>query len=593
MRATYYISFDGVTYSQFYPTNEPKVKMTQEPGEIFFRWKIDSFRIGKTLNSTIYATLLHYFFTTEHLDDEIRYQIKENGVTTFEFVDPIIKGRINTQNSVFECSPEPDDAYRPIMQQYERDWHRGNADNAFHTYQNVFYPTKDTTAFSNVDFTSWTESTVGTVSYTNTSSAEKFARNTLGVAMDADRVVVIIIKNLVITAGDEPFLYLTNAGGDRYSTGAQIIANGIYTLTSTNVAADRVEISQTDSGDSSEGSFDYEIYHYDNYAQDSQSVYTAIDCVLNNTEWMNLSVATVMSTFLFNSALGSDSPTPIATAIAARPTYDYVTNGPQNWNDLAIGRIDKWTTDKEDDFTYSLRDIMDVLKYKLRAWWFIDEDGHVRIEHEKYLRSYSAQANLTTATYKDDKPEVDAKIYNYSESELANQVNYIENNEANEDWIEAHINFPFLATSKNTRDVRINVTTDMKNVIDNAATISGSGFSLLKLVPMGGVYRLSFDESTKTAGNYYPNANLGWRYLFANYWEYFAEANVASVDSASVTFTHVKEFLTQENIRFHPAAAIDWKKPFTLANGTGWLTGAEYSPETGMIEISVGFNPYV
>jgi len=88
------------------------------------------------------------------------------------------------------------------------------------------------------------------------------------------------------------------------------------------------------------------------------------------------------------------------------------------------------------------------------------------------------------------------------------------------------------------------------------------------------------------------NARLGWAYLFANYWDYFAEAEDGFVNDGAHTFVHVKEFLKQDNIRFHMTADLDWKKPFTMLNGTGWLEEAEYIPETGVYNINVGFNPY-
>jgi hypothetical protein len=71
-----------------------------------------------------------------------------------------------------------------------------------------------------------------------------------------------------------------------------------------------------------------------------------------------------------------------------------------------------------------------------------------------------------------------------------------------------------------------------------------------------------------------------------------AEANTGTVNGSAHTFTHVKEYVHQDGVKYPPSASLDWKKPVTLTKGTGWLRSADYSPETGWLTIAVGFNPY-
>ena len=592
MRATYFISFDGGSnYSQFYPTNSPKVKLTQEPGEIFFRWRIDSFKIGATKNQSVYTTLHTYFYDTTKFTTDIYYQIKENGVVTYEFISPVLKGKINTQDSIYECVPDPKDNYRDILAQYDKSWHMGTL-TPFATHGDVFYPTLDAGQFVNIDFTTFDDSPAGTIAYTNTANAQKVARNVLAVTITTGRVVVVTINNINITTGDDPRIAIADSLGNICSNQEFISANGVYVLTALNNSGDRVQFSQTDDISGSAGSLDYVIYHYmSNWNDVGAPLYNAINDVLTNASWMNLSIPTVYSTILFNDSLGSDPPPNIDTYITANPTNDYVIEGAAIWNDLWIGRVDVLTTAKEEDFEYSLKDILDVLK-KLRLWWFIDEDGHFRIEHEKYFRDYAAQADLTAIGFITDKPEDDRKIYDYEMGNLYTQINHEENNQSNEDFIAAPIDYNNLVTSTNVNDLRFNVSTDVKYIIDSPDNADATGFILLRCKDMGVSWRVAIDESTKTAGVFYPNAKLGWYYLFANYYKYFAEAETGTLNGGAFTFDHVKEFLTQKNIRFHPTAIIDWKKPFTLTGGTGWLISAEYEPESGMAEINIGFNPY-
>jgi hypothetical protein len=110
---------------------------------------------------------------------------------------------------------------------------------------------------------------------------------------------------------------------------------------------------------------------------------------------------------------------------------------------------------------------------------------------------------------------------------------------------------------------------------------------------MGANWLVDIDESTITAGNFYMNARLGWAYLFANYWNYFAEADAGTVNDGAHTFVAVKTFLKQNNVKFRMTSDYDWKKPFTMLGGKGWPDDCEYIPDTGMYTINVGFDPYV
>ena len=64
------------------------------------------------------------------------------------------------------------------------------------------------------------------------------------------------------------------------------------------------------------------------------------------------------------------------------------------------------------------------------------------------------------------------------------------------------------------------------------------------------------------------------------------------MNDGAKTFTHVKEYLKQNNVKFHYAGDLDWKKPFTLLLGTGWIEGGEMIPDTGMYKLNFGFDPY-
>jgi hypothetical protein len=583
LRATYYISFDGVNYSQFYPSNEPKVKLTQEPGEIFKRWRVDSFKIGATKNASIYFDLLHYFFASNHYTTDIGYQIKENGITTFEFIGPVLLGKINTETSVYECAPDPDDAYRDIMLQYETKWQDRAAGYLF-GHGSSFYVgiNPDPNIFSNLnpghpgDFTGWSDVT-GAVGWANNGEGICKARNTLIMGQEA------IIK-ITAFSGDSIILRSVDAGGTPIAN-VTINAVGDYPI---DCGGATYMEAYNNSGTLKTGSFTYKIFELGGADDETGGNYVQhlLDAVLNGASYMNLSIATIYSTILWDNALDSDAPENISYI----PGKDYVTGVNAIWKYLWLMRTDGFTTWKDNLVETSLKDVMDILKYKLRLFWFIDSDGYFRIEHEKYFRSFDPQ--LTVSTFAADKPEIDNKVYNYSVADVYKQTNYSESNQSNEDWIP----YPHIFTqnvNKAIQDIGVsNLTTDIKFIVDNPTTASGSGYALLRMVTGLSQPAVSIDASDITATNFYLNTLLGWHYILKSYHSYFASANVGTVNNAAYTFDHVKEYLTQEGIKFHPTAVIDWRRPITTENGIGWITSAEYSPETGMITINVGYNPY-
>lgn len=598
-RARYYISFDNVTWSEFFPTNSPKVSYVREGTEIFLRTRVDKFRIGRTKNITVYDDLYNRFFDPAYFGTDIYYKVSIAGTDKFYFIGPITDGRIDTQNSIFEAEPDPNDDYRSILQQYNKKFQDRDSDGysaaVFHESATFYYPKRDAGEFTNVDFTTFS-SVAGLVQYTNTATANKYATNVLvGLTNNTDQVIVLI-KNLV-TVGQAPRMKLVDVGNNTKSNEVTLSADGKYVLTQNAaiVGSTYVNLNQTDLAGASSGQFDYEIY-YPTSLISGNLLATILNTALNNAVFLNLGIGTPKSTYLWNDALptGSATNTPnIDTYITANPNNDYVVEGTAIWNDIWLARCDGFTTESEEVNEISLKDIMDMLKIKLRAWWYIDEDGYFRIEHEKYFRDYAVQADLTSATYEPDHPEVDVRVYSYEKESLVNQIKYSEQNEYNEDWLAYPVIFSALETSNETKEVSLgSFSSDVSYLIDYPDDASSKGWVLLRMIPMGTNYLVDMDASTITATNYYRNALLGWAYLMENYYQYFAEAETGTVNTTAHTFTHVKEFLKQDNVKFRMAADLNWKRPFTLLEGTGWVEQAEYELETGMYKVNFGYNPY-
>jgi hypothetical protein len=590
LRATYYISF-GSTWIQFYPSNEPILKLEQEAGEIFKRWKVDRFRITRTKNSSVYCILMNMFFDSLSYGTEIGYRIDINGVAKYYFKDLIRAGTLNAQNEVYECTPDPDDNYEPILRQYTKKW--DNADGKLFLFdQSIYYPKSATDTFLNIDFDSFGD-TLQSINYIHGGivPGREYARSDIA-NPHIGATVVLIIRNLTYT-GDEPWMQLVTTGLVSCSNQVYITGNGKYelTMTASTGTAVLLEMSVLNlTGSSKQGSFDYDLYlpTVQNTGGGAK-VYNLIDRILNHANYFALNpVCSVVSTILWNNSLGSDPPVAIDTYMTANPNNDYVIEEAAIWNYLDIHRVDMFTTNQSDNVELSFRDIMDILK-KLRLYWFIDEDGKFRIEHEKYFRSYDSQADLTDISFARYQPEIDHFIFSY-EGEQYNQINLVEENTANEDWIpKMKIEYDPLITSNQIKDERNQVTTDFKNVIDNPVSVSNSGLILLRLNASD---NLLMNESLITSGTFYANQKLSPAWLSRYYMDYFAEAPSGTLVTGIHSFVHIKETVKQSGVKFFWNVDLDWKKPFTLSFGTGWISAAEYYPETGWYSIDVLYNPY-
>ena len=590
MRATYYISFDEVTWTRFYPTNHTALRLQQEPGEIFHRWKVDRFRIGKKLNSSLYISLQSMYFDPSFFGTEISYRVDINGVPKFYFKDTIRAGNLNTQNKYYDCTPDPDDEYEPILRSYNKKY--DNPTLLFGLADTLYIPSLSTDIFSNTDFSSFADIS-HTVSYTNDGSPAGPNTATLYIPTPEDGAMVTVLITDLSYTGDAPRLRLVDGSGNTCSNEVTVNANGKYELTMSGLEATvYVRLWQNNlTGSSRSGTFSYQVYCPE-ATLNGATLKALLSRILKFSEYFGLTIATIQSTILWNDALGSDPPPAIDTYITANPTNDYVLEDTAVFNNLYVCRTDAFGAEQE-NLKICLKDIMDILKSK-RLWWFIDEDGNFRIEHDKYFRSYTSQVDLTSSTYAAQKPEVDKKEYSY-DSDNYNQINLIEENTVNEDWASVRVEYDPLFTGSDIKDERTPVTTDVKNGLDNPDGLSG-GLMLLRCDANNNIL---WDESLITSGAYYPNQKLSPAWISTYYMDYFAEAeegeivvgDATTVHKSDHSFIHVRETLKQTGIKFR-GIELDRKKPLTLSAGTGWLQSAEYDPETGWYNVDVLFNPY-
>ena len=595
MRATYFISFNGVNYSQFYPTNEPVISWAQEGDEIFKRARIDLFRIGKTKNATVYSTIVTRFLDPAYFASYVYYQVKILGVTKYYYFSPLTDGGLDKQNGVYEAHPEPNDNYKPILDLYQRKYRDING-YIFGNRRGLMIPVNQSTSFSNVSFTTFTVTGGNNYFWLHNGGGTARARSLLSVSVAAGWGVIVTVTSFT---GNTLYLQLVNNSYANNSNVVTVNGNGKYVLIVNTYPGGNSYLEAYDSaggGASGQLTIDLNIYDPSASSDGGDSLYNALNSVINGASYINAGL-NIVSTFLWNDPLPTghavDTPN-ISAYITAHPTYDYVIQDAPNWNHIYITPADVFTTAKLTEYNTSLQDVMMILKYKLHAWWFIDPDGKFRIEHDKYFRDFVPQADLTSVTYVKDKPEIDAKVYTFSKGDLSNQINYSENNDNNSpDWVHYPIIFDPLKTSPNVKDITIsNLSTDLGWITTHPGDANNAGLILLKTTYNNTLYYIDVDKSPSSSSRYI-NAHMSWNYLMANYYDYFADAISGTINNGTAhTFLKVKEVLKQSKISFYMSTDFDWKKPFTLVNGTGWTDSVDLKPESGFYSINVGYDPY-
>jgi len=580
---SYFISFNGVDYSQFYPSNDPKVIWKPEAGEIFMRYSIDELSVPRTTNAAVYDTLESYFFDDTKFGTTLNFKIRKSGVDKYFFRMSVNEGKIDSEKKVFKCTPRTNDAYQDIMDVYDKKFVESG--NGMTGDDLPVYVLSEITPFVRIGAPgAFTFSDIAhLVTWDNGDAVVRYAGITYTGASGVN-ITAKILFDTTSFSGDSLLVYLADAGGGALSAKQGVgAATTSRTLVQTVPGTIAYIYAEFPAGDS--GTFEYRAFQAEIQAAAGGLLQSIITRILTNASYLNLSYS-VVSTYLWNSALGSDPPPNIKTYITANPTKDYVVEGTAIWNLLILAKTHNFTIDKTST-SYSLKDIMDILKIKLRAWWYIDADGKFRIEHEKYFTDYAAQLDVTAQ----DKAETDRSIYNYDKGDIASVISYKETNELTSDFVAYPVIYDSELTTPATRSIIASLSTDITNILDGSP--SSEGMTLLQCFKSGIFYHVDIAESIINPGEYYANQRLSWAYLFANYWDYFGEADSADINNGdTLTLITVKRFLKQEGIKFYYSGELLWYKPVTLKNGLGWMTQWEES-EDEYLTINVGFDPYL
>jgi len=584
MSYTYHIAFTGTAYTEIIPSEEPRITFQETAGELFLQPVIEEIKIGGLLNASAYAILVADFFDPTKFGNQLKIRIDRNGVEAFNFRTSISNTKIDTEKKTFMVAPEPDDEYQDVLDKYEVEYDIGALLN-----QSVNPYILATNAFVNVDFTTFSDVS-RTVTYTNTTGAVKTARLAFtSASLGLGDKVKVVIRNLTYT-NEPPWINVANSIFGDISNVEQLSVDGMYTLILTAGVVAYIELTQDAAGGDGTGSFDYEVYYYTNTVNTNSKLLNILIDQILGAGYM-ASGATMRSTFLFNDALPPEAPASISAYITANPTHNYVTSAVNRLNLLYLCKADGLTTDKADDYKTTFKKLMEVLKQKLRAYWYIDTEGYFRIEHEQYFRQMDVQIDITTATYLKYKPEIDMLLYSYDKSDSYSRLQYSENNANGADFIADPIIYDYIKTSTKKKDINVDISTDVSWIVTNPGDATSDGFILAETETLG--FNVPVFGASRTAGYYFQNQYLSWYSIIPLFFKYFGEANTANVNNGGVlTLTHVKELLRQGGIKFYHNGILTFYNPVTLTIGNAYIKKIELDLSSGFYTLEVGYDPY-
>lgn len=112
---TYEISLNSSDYLEFTPTNIPKIGTEKMENKFIWRDNVDSFKINKALNSSLYDTLESWYEDSTKYPYVNKIRIKKSGTVKWNFIFGIKAGTINYENKYYEVSPDINDQYTDLM----------------------------------------------------------------------------------------------------------------------------------------------------------------------------------------------------------------------------------------------------------------------------------------------------------------------------------------------------------------------------------------------------------------------------------------------------------------------------------------------
>lgn len=588
----------------------PVCNMSQMEGTRVWREELEQIKIVRENNKTVFDTLESYFtdktkFDVE-LDLEIYSGIRTTGTLYFKGKFSISDSELDPELTTFEIKLRLNDDYYDIFEKYDVQY-EVDADRDSLNQLRIGYSEQ---VILNA---TWTNGLVGTAFSTLVASSGSVSTAVASAGGTSDAAVSfasvstgdVVIVNVFEKTGVVPIEFdIVNAIPETVTqeAGQSLTSTGELAFTiSKYVGIPYVNIT-SDPGTTAMEFTVRKISNDNDLGAAAELLMDFLEEFVTDYNYMYLTGYTgkVLSTFFRNDALPSDAPSTISTFITANSNGNYVTEDTTNeLNYTMVGLLRQWFVDAEEtSYKLSFKDLTDHLRDIFQVYWYVDADGNIRFEHERYfVNMVSDSTPITVPAY----AEVDKRKLKYEKGLIASveqfkwpQCGYYE-------FMGRDIIYNYFETTNNTKVYSIShITTDMRYVIDSNDSASNSGLGLYNCNLLTGMYdkgdgtnlyEIAITEGELTSVEL-SNAAFAWPSLHDKYWRWSRMAYDATMNSTAVTMESSIRFLHQEGVRFHYATAIS---PYTAIDTT--LTGGapitvRRDLDTDTVEILISYDPY-
>ncbi len=610
MSYSYHISTTGIagTYTEVFPSIIPKLKTKLENNTDDFRWcyrkSCSEIKITKRLNSAVYATLLSWFTDSSKFATQIFIKIYRGGTSgtlVYTGYFSIKNVRINTDNTFATFTPITQDEYTIFDKVKNTDvyaWHTIPGTNT------VRWPngTKTLGTWTNVSFDLLNVSGADIIDARDTAGGGEDCYITVTGTFLSNQTVVVNFSSYTKISGTNPIIYIMESSGLlQISTASHTLsAAGEYTFSldtaSPSYTNPRLYISTTNTV-----RFNCVLASMNSYFPrkgttdviwDGKKLVDFIAYFTDDRLDTGYTSTDIKSTFIWNDALPSVSPSAIDTYITANPTHNYVTEDPNNINDLYIiyrtlfkessgGGIQPYYT----KFTTLMND----LNYYLNVYWYIDSDGNFRIEHYKYFEELRTSGiDLTDAAYTKYKPEEGLREYEFDNAETYQREHWEASYDKNEDFLGSDIVYSSIETSDSVKDHRGSlINTDIENLY-STITDGVEGVALVQCVPVGSYFDINYETGELSALSV-ANGHLSIANCHNAYWYNGRYAKTGTINGASVTFDTTVPMI-QSSVKFPDLTDLNDYGYITTSFGDGIIDEYERDLNSDFITASLLFN---
>ena len=327
----------------------------------------------------------------------------------------------------------------------------------------------------------------------------------------------------------------------------------------------------------------------------AQTLRSYLENLLGNAGLMNTPYGTgkVKSTFLWNDALPSTGQPPtIATFIGSHPTWNYNTGILSELNNMILSCRAAWSTGNPTTAFY-FRDFMGCLNAFWDVFWYIDNDGNFRIEHEYWFEDLrTLELDLTDSSFIPYKVEVDLKSYSFRKDILAWHEHWAINYNVNVDFIGCDIIYNIYATSQVTKERRYGVmSTDIAYLQTAPLIDSLDGMVLTNCDYLGPNSYGEKAEVGKITGASQRNGHMAQANLIDKYWRKQRYSINATACWGTLTIDSALPQILQE-VKFPYTSDLSYYQSIKVSFGNGMISEDTHDLASDFHDVKIYLNAY-